>query len=94
MTVSAFLRSLALEGAGVQPFLSDEDVAVLEVLISDLRSLSLDLNHTIRFFNAGRSHITADMASKVADAQQLVAAVLLEMKRFAARGVTRRRGVV
>lgn len=92
MTVSAFLRSLALEGAGVKPFFNDDDRAVLEVLISDMRALGINLNQIARSVNAGRQLMTSDLAGALTDVQRLVAAVVLEMKRFAGRRARRRRG--
>lgn len=92
MTVSGFLRSLVLEGAGVQPFFSDDDRAILDVLVSDIRAIGINLNQISRELNRGRSPASADVASTVAAASQLVAGALLEMRAFAARGGRARRG--
>jgi hypothetical protein len=92
ITVSAFLRSLALEGAGVRPFFTDNDRAILEVLISDMRALGTNLNQIARSVNAGRQLMPFDLAGTLTDVQRLVAAIVLEMKRFAGRGAQRRRG--
>lgn len=57
LTVSAFMRSLTLEGAGVQPFLTAEDRAIFEFLHRDLRTIGVNLNSlaqlAYRQFNAG-----------------------------------------
>ena len=94
MTVSAFLRSLAMEGAGVRPFFSDDDRLVLEVLISDVRALGINLNQIARSVNGGMHPSGSELPDLLSDIQRLLAAVLLEMRRFAGRGRSRRRGGV
>lgn len=92
MTVSGFLRSLALEGAGVQPFFSDDDRAILDVLVFDIRAIGVNLNQIARELNRGRSPASADVASTVTAASQLVAGALIEMRGYAARRGQARRG--
>jgi len=92
MTVSGFLRSLVLEGAGVRPFFSDDDRAILHVLVLDIRAIGINLNQISRELNRGRSPASADFAATVTAASQLVAGALLEMRGYAARGSQARRG--
>ncbi|ULJ75919.1 plasmid mobilization protein [Rhizobium gallicum] len=90
LTVSAFMRSLTLEGAGVRPFLTDDDRAVFEMLISDMRSVGVNLNQLARSANASGRLSEADVAIELSEVQRLVAAVVLELRSFAARGARRR----
>ena len=53
MTLSAFLRSLSLDGAGVRPLFSDEDRAVLALLCREIRAIGVNLNQLARAVNAG-----------------------------------------
>ncbi|TDW28149.1 mobilization protein MobC [Rhizobium azibense] len=92
LTVSAFMRSLTLEGAGVRPFLTDDDRVVFEMLISDMRSVGVNLNQLARSANASGRLSDADLALELREVQRLVAAVVLELRSFAARGVRRCRG--
>lgn len=92
LTVSAFMRSLTLEGAGVRPFFTYDDRAILDLLLSDMRAIGVNLNQLARVANTS-GHIDAEeVSSQVADIQKIVAAVMLELRSFAARGAQRRRG--
>jgi hypothetical protein len=92
MTTSAFMRSLTLEGAGVSPFFTDDDRAILDLLLSDLRAIGVNLNQLARVANSS-GHVDAKAVSaQAADIQKIVAAVMLELRRFAACGAQRRRG--
>lgn len=92
LTVSAFMRSLTLEGAGVQPFLTDDDRAVFEMLISDMRSVGVNLNQLARTVNRGGRFVGGELADELGEVQRLVAAIVLEIRGFAVRGARRRRG--
>lgn len=92
MTVSGFLRSLVLEGAGVQPFFSDDDRAILDVLVFDIRAIGINLNQISRELNRSGSPAGLEIDSTVTAASQLVAGALLEMRGYAARGGQARRG--
>lgn len=92
LTVSAFMRSLTLEGAGVQPFLTDDDRAVFEMLISDMRSVGVNLNQLARAVNRGGRFVGCELADELGEVQRLVAAIVLEIRRFTVRGARRRRG--
>ncbi|WP_318246544.1 plasmid mobilization relaxosome protein MobC (plasmid) [Rhizobium sp. T1470] len=92
MTISAFMRSLTLEGAGVRPFFTDDDRAILDLLLSDMRAIGVNLNQLARAANSS-GHVDAKaISAQTADIQKIVAAVMLELRRFAARGAQRRRG--
>jgi hypothetical protein len=92
LSVSAFLRSLSLEGAGVQPFLSRADRAVLELLGHDMRAVVHTLNQFQRALNAGR---TVDAsAAAVADARAVAMTVAAELAAMAMRAGAARRGEV
>ncbi|MBB3135989.1 hypothetical protein FHS26_003736 [Rhizobium pisi] len=92
LTISAFMRSLTLEGAGVRPFFTDDDRAVLDLLLSDMRAIGVNLNQLARVANTG-GRIQADQISaQTADIQKIVAVVMIELRSFAARGAQRRRG--
>lgn len=93
MTLSAFLRSLALEGAGVRPFFNDEDRVILAVLVFDMRALGASLSRLARAAKSGRSSMAIELGETLAQVQQLMAAVALEMRRYAERGRRRGRGV-
>ena len=94
LTVSAFIRSLTLEGAGVHPFLTDEDRAILEMLIADIRALGVNVNQIARFVHATGRYSATELSSELTEVQKLLAAVLLELRRYAARGAHRRRDSV
>lgn len=92
LTVSGFTRSLILEGAGVKPFLTEEDRAVFEMLISDMRAIGVNLNQLARSANVSGRLSDAELAVELGNVQRLVAAVVLELRSFAVRGARRRRG--
>ncbi|MEQ1409451.1 plasmid mobilization relaxosome protein MobC [Neorhizobium sp. Rsf11] len=94
LTVSAFMRSLTLEGAGVRPFLTDDDRAVFEMLISDMRAIGVNLNQLARAVNGSGRLVEAKLAAELVDVQRLAAAIVLELRSLAGRGARRRRGVV
>lgn len=91
MTVSGFLRSLTLEGAGVQPFFSDDDRAILEVLIFDIRAIGINLNQVARALNRGGRPSDDEILETVMASQRLFAAALIELRRYASRAAQRHR---
>lgn len=92
MTMSAFLRSLLLEGAGVQPLLAGEDRVVMGFLADEMRIVGANLNQLARAMNSRRAIQPADLEASVAEVQVLVAAVLSELRTLAKRAGNRRRG--
>ncbi len=92
MTMSAFLRSLLLEGAGVQPFLAEEDRTVMGFLADEMRAVGTNLNQLVRVMNSGRLVQPADIKASIGELQVVVAAVLTELQTLARRAGNRRRG--
>ena len=94
MTVSGFLRSLTLEGAGVRPFLTDPDRAVLSLLLSDVKAIGVNLNQLARARNRGDGGSTQEEKEVIGDVQRAIAIVLFELRAFAECGARRRAGSV
>lgn len=92
LTVSAFMRSLTLEGAGVRPFLTEADRAVLGLLSCDLKAVGVNLNQLARAANRRQAGRPEAERAVIAEGQRAVAAVLLELRSFTARGVRTRVG--
>jgi hypothetical protein len=92
MTMSAFLRSLLLEGAGVQPLLAAEDRVVMGYLADEMRGVGANLNQLARAMNSDRAIQAADLQANVSEVQVVVAAVLAELRTLAKRAGNRRRG--
>ena len=94
MTVSGFLRSLTLEGAGVRPFLTDADRAAISLLLSDIKAVGVNLNQLARARNRGETGQSQDEKRVIDDVQRVVTIVLFELQTFAERGARRRVGSV
>lgn len=94
MTVSGFLRSLILEGAGVRPFLTDADRAVLSLLLSDIKVVGVNLNQLAQARNRGETGQLQDEKRVIDDVRRVVAIVLFELQTFAKRGARMRVGSV
>lgn len=94
MTVSGFLRSLSLEGAGVRPFFSDADRAVLSLLLADVKAVGVNLNQLARARNGGETGRSQEEKRVIDDVQRVVAIVLFELQAFAERGARERVGSV
>ena len=92
MTMSAFLRSLLLEGAGVQPLLAEEDRVVMGFLADEMRGVGANLNQLARAMNSDRAIQAADLQANVSEVQVVVAALLAELRTLAKRAGNRRRG--
>jgi len=92
MTVSAFLRSLVLEGAGVQPLLAERDRKVMGFLADEMRTVGTNLNEVARALNSGKSLRAADLDASIGEVQIVVAGVLTELRTLARRAGNRRRG--
>jgi hypothetical protein len=91
LSVSGFMRSLSLEGAGVRPFMSRHDRAIMEMLLEDMRAVGGNLNQIDRTLNATRSVAGSDLTGAIDDARAIatiVAAELASMTKWA--GVARR----
>jgi len=83
MTLSAFIRSLTLDGAGVLPLLTEEDRAVFELLHRDLRAIGVNLNSLVRLSRQDKR--SPDIVAALGELQPLIAGLMLELHRLAAR---------
>lgn len=92
MTVSAFFRSLLIEGAGIQPMLTEEDREILAVLREDMRMIGVNLNQVARALNSGRAVHAGEINMAVENVQRVQAAVVSELRLLAQRQGQRRRG--
>jgi hypothetical protein len=92
MTVSGFLRSLTLEGAGVRPFFTEADQVVLSLLLSDVNSIGVNLNRLARARNRSETDQSQEEKRVIDDAQRVVAIVLFELRTFADSGARRHVG--
>ena len=93
LTVSAFMRSLTIEGAGVRPFFTPDDIHILDVLRSEIRALGVNLNQLSRAVNRGGAFADEELAAALGEVQKLVANVLLELRQFSGDAIPRRRAV-
>ncbi len=91
MTISAFYRSLLLEGAGVQPMLTEDDRTILAVLREDMRMIGVNLNQVARALNSGRAVHAGEITISIENVQRVQAAVMSELRQFASRQGQRRR---
>ncbi|MEK1852498.1 MAG: plasmid mobilization relaxosome protein MobC [Phyllobacterium sp.] len=89
LTVSAFMRSLSLEGAGIRPFFTEDDRAILGLLLSDVKAVGVNLNQLVRVAHRGGPGRSEERAA-IDDVQRVVAALLLELRSFADRGARMR----
>ncbi|RWB66045.1 plasmid mobilization relaxosome protein MobC [Mesorhizobium sp.] len=92
LSVSAFFRSLSLEGAGVRPFMNREDRAILEMLIQDMRAVGGNLNQIARALNGSRSVAGSDLKGAIDDARAIATTVAAELAAMTKRAGAARRG--
>lgn len=92
MTVSAFFRSLALEGAGVRPFYTSEDKAVLSLLLENMRKIGVNLNQVARAINSGRAVHPEEIKIALRNVELVSIATSQELRDAARKGGNRRRG--
>ena len=92
LTVSAFVRSLSMEGAGVRPFLGEEDRAVLDLLANGMRAIGGNLNQIARAVNTGRVPTEGDVAGSIRDAHSVATALAAELAEMTRRSAAARRG--
>jgi len=83
LSVSAFIRSLTLDGAGVMPFLVDEDRAIFGLLHRDLRAIGVNLNSVLRLVH--RRSVPIEAVADLRDLQSLVVGLALELHRLSIR---------
>ena len=92
LSVSAFVRSLALEGAGEKPFLSPADRAIIQLLGQDMRAVGNNLNQVVRALNTRRSVERFDLVAAVDDARAIATTVAAELAMMTRNAATARRG--
>ena len=92
MTVSAFVRSLSMEGAGVKPFLAEGDRALLGALADGMRTIGGNLNQVARAINTGRVPTEKELAGSVRDAHVAATAIASELAEMTRRAAAIRRG--
>ena len=86
LTVSSFVRSLSLQGAGVMPFLNPDDRNVFRVLHEDMRAIGVNLNQVARALNSKREVRIGEIGIVLSNVERLAKYTLLELKALAARG--------
>jgi hypothetical protein len=92
MTVSGFVRSLSMEGAGVRPFLGEGDRALVALLADGMRAIGGNLNQIARAINTGRTPIGNDVAGSIKDAHSVATALASELAHMTQRTAAARRG--
>jgi hypothetical protein len=92
MTVSAFVRSLSMEGAGVRPFLGKEDHAVLSLLADGMRAIGGNLNQIARAINTGRMPAEEEVTGSIKDAGIVATTVATELAEMTRWSALQRRG--
>jgi hypothetical protein len=92
MTVSAFVRSLAMEGAGVRPFLGEGDRAVLGLLAEGMRAIGGNLNQIARAINTGKVPAEENVAGSIRDAHGVATALAAELAEMTRQSAAIRRG--
>lgn len=92
MTVSAFLRSLSMEGAGVRPFLSQADRSVLGLLAEGMRAIGGNLNQIACAINNGRTPAPDELAGTIWDAHVVATTLAAELADMTRRSASARRG--
>jgi hypothetical protein len=92
MTVSAFVRSLAMEGAGVRPFLAEGDRALLALLAEGMRAIGGNLNQIARAINTGRVPAEEELSGSIKDAHVVATTVASEFAEMTRRAAALRRG--
>lgn len=92
MTVSAFVRSLGMEGAGVRPFLAEGDRAVFGLLADGIRAIGGNLNQITRAINTGKLPNEGDLTGSIKDVHGATTALASELAELTRRAAARRCG--
>jgi hypothetical protein len=92
MTVSAFVRSLSMEGAGVRPFLGEGDRLVLGLLADGMRAIGGNLNQIARAINTGTVPIEGGITGSIKDAHSVATTLAAELAQMTRRAAAARRG--
>ncbi|MCF1450162.1 MobC family plasmid mobilization relaxosome protein [Agrobacterium vitis] len=85
-TTSSFVRSLALDGAGVMPFFTDEDRKILAVLTEDLRKVGVNLNQVARHLNSGRTVHPDEVRMRLDDVFRVHDMLIRDLRYYSKRG--------
>nr|WP_244600816.1 plasmid mobilization relaxosome protein MobC [Agrobacterium sp. LAD9] len=91
MTVSAFVRSLSLEGAGVRPIFNASDRAALSILYENMRKIGVNLNQVARAINSGRAVHPEEVAIALRNVELIATGVAVELRNSARRAGNARR---
>jgi len=83
MSLSGFMRSLTLDGAGVVPFLTEDDRAVFALLHRELRAVGLNLNGLARGVHRGL--VQSEAVETLYALQPVVAALAIELGALSVR---------
>ncbi len=94
LTISSFIRSLSLEGAGVKPFLAYEDRMVFAALAEEFRAVGVNLNQIARAINAKREVHPEEVLMALGNVLTMMGVVGFEVRELAKRGPSRRREAV
>jgi len=92
MTVSAFVRSLSMEGAGVRPFLGEGDRLVLDLLADGMRAIGGNLNQIARAINTGTVPTEGDITGSIKDAHSVATTLASELAQMTRHSAAARRG--
>lgn len=92
MTVSAFVRSLSMEGAGVRPFLAEGDRLVFGLLADGMRAIGGNLNQIARAINTGMVPTESDITGSIKDAHSVATTLSSELAEMTRRSAATRRG--
>lgn len=91
MTLSAFVRSLSLEGAGVRPFFSDSDRVILSILYENMRKIGVNLNQIARAINSRRVVHPEEVNIALRNVELFATGVAVELRNAARRAGNARR---
>ena len=92
MTISAFVRSLSMEGAGVRPFHGEGDRLVLDLLADGMHAISGNLNQIARAINTGMVPTEGDITGSIKDAHCVATTLGSELAEMTRRSAAARRG--
>lgn len=92
MSISAFMRSLSMEGAGVRPFLGEGDRAMLGLLADGMRAIGGNLNQIARGINTGKLPADGDLVGSIKDAHGVATVLATELAEMTRRSASIRRG--
>jgi ethanolamine utilization microcompartment shell protein EutL len=92
MSVSAFFRSLLLEGAGVRPIMTSDDRLIMAALLEDMRMIGINLNQVARSLNASKGVHPSELDINLGNVQRIQGAVMLELRALSRRAGHERRG--